>query len=372
MADYNFQRTSPHHDSSYVTATNMGKEEVQLLVQSNKRPAEKIEELRKKCIHLFEQINRKHQDLCEANGRMMYIQKELQSASTERDREKEKSSKLESLCREMQRRNKELTDMLDKIKDEEENKRLELSEKFDKATREVISKLEEHTQGRIALAKENSTLQNKLKTFLEQYEFRERHIEQLIRAKQLEKMLADTRVKQTEERIAIERQKAFEMEEQHRDAMTEQLSKNQELEAQIQEYNEKFRRLNSLVERNSDHIASMKAQMLELMKRNQSILQENDTVKCALKQATATITSYSEDCSSLKATLDLTRVQRDRLASLCRALQQEKTQMTEHNAQLNLRLTEAMQKGESSQAASTNDTKSHNPPQEKGSASKST
>eukprot|EP01132_Coremiostelium_polycephalum_P010832 gene10832-13276_t len=104
--------------------------------------------------------------------------------------------KLESLARELQKRNAHIIEEGKRLSNEEEHKRDLLSEKFSSSVKDLNSRLEEfHTQ-RESHSQHIELLQNKLKSFAEQFDIREKHFATILKAKELEKQLLEAKLKQ--------------------------------------------------------------------------------------------------------------------------------------------------------------------------------
>lgn len=88
-------------------------------------------------------------------------------------------SKLESLCRELQRQNKTIKDeSLSKIREEDE-KRKETQAKFQKSLNEIQTIMNENNDKNMKLKDENTEMANKFKFILEQYELRDQQMEKM-------------------------------------------------------------------------------------------------------------------------------------------------------------------------------------------------
>ncbi|KAF1336375.1 hypothetical protein FI667_g214, partial [Globisporangium splendens] len=91
-----------------------------------------------------------------------------------------------------------------RIADEEDQKRRELSTQFQKTIEEVSAKMDQQGKDYVASLKENESLQQKLKNFLEQYTVREEHFQKQLEAKDLTVQLADAKLQHQVELTARE------------------------------------------------------------------------------------------------------------------------------------------------------------------------
>jgi len=98
-------------------------------------------------------------------------------------------TKLETLCRELQKQNKAVMDDSKRVQTEEHAKRSELSAKFQDTIKDVSTKLDAQGEDRVKQFEENDALREKLKTFADQYELREQHFAHQLKTKDLEQQL---------------------------------------------------------------------------------------------------------------------------------------------------------------------------------------
>lgn len=103
-------------------------------------------------------------------------------------------SKLESLCRELQKQNKAIKDeSLSRIK-EEETKRKETQEKFQKSLGEIQMMMNENTEKNDKLKQDNLEMSNKFKYILDQYEQREFQMDKINKQMELVTQLNEAKL----------------------------------------------------------------------------------------------------------------------------------------------------------------------------------
>ncbi|KAB0339833.1 hypothetical protein FD755_024851, partial [Muntiacus reevesi] len=110
-------------------------------------------------------------------------------------------SKLESLCRELQRHNKTLKEENMQQAREEEERRKEATAHFQITLNEIQAQLEQHDIHNAKLRQENIELGEKLKKLIEQYALREEHIDKVFKHKELQQQLVDAKLQQTTQLI---------------------------------------------------------------------------------------------------------------------------------------------------------------------------
>uniref|UniRef100_A0A674AYP9 Taxilin gamma n=1 Tax=Salmo trutta TaxID=8032 RepID=A0A674AYP9_SALTR len=98
-------------------------------------------------------------------------------------------SKLESLCRELQRHNKTLKDDNTQRSREYEERRKEATLHFQMTLNQIEVQMEQHNTHNSKLRQENMELAQKLKKLIKQYELREEHIDKVFKHKEKQQQL---------------------------------------------------------------------------------------------------------------------------------------------------------------------------------------
>lgn len=115
-------------------------------------------------------------------------------------------SKLESLCRELQKQNKTIKDeSFSRIREEEE-KRKETQAKFQKSLNEIQTLMNENNEKNMKLKADNQEMTNKFKFILEQYELREQQMEKINKQMELVQQLSDAKIAKCEMESMAERE----------------------------------------------------------------------------------------------------------------------------------------------------------------------
>eukprot|EP00061_Rhincodon_typus_P005744 g25621.t1 len=103
-----------------------------------------------------------------------HLSREKDQLQSEHSRAVLARSKLESLCRELQRHNKTLKQEESLLRArEEEEKRKEVTKHFQDTLMDIQAQIDQHSQRNVKLCEENTELASKLKTVIEQYDTRE-------------------------------------------------------------------------------------------------------------------------------------------------------------------------------------------------------
>lgn len=115
-------------------------------------------------------------------------------------------SKLESLCRELQKQNKSIKDeSFSRIREEEE-KRKETQNKFQKSLNEIQVLMSENNDKNLKLKADNQEMTDKFKFILEQYELREQQMEKINKQMDLVQQLSEAKIAKAEIEAQAERE----------------------------------------------------------------------------------------------------------------------------------------------------------------------
>ena len=243
------------------------------------------------------------------------------TAITEQIKATAMKTKLETLCRELQRQNKQVFEDSKRVAAEEQQKRQDLSKKFHTTIKEITTKMEEQGEERMNQLKENETLREKLKNLAEQYQIREQHYATQMKAKDLERQLLEAKLKQQADIALQEALKAQAYKEQ-----IASLAKTEgELRNQLSLYAEKFEQFQDTLTKSNDVFATFKQEMERMTKTIKQREKENGALKKKSEQSDITLIELVEERNGLRKQLETAKAQKLKLESLCRALQADRT-----------------------------------------------
>ncbi|XP_070258844.1 gamma-taxilin isoform X5 [Myotis yumanensis] len=216
-------------DSQQGSECNRNKErtlgkEVLLLMQALNTlstPEEKLAALCKKYADLLEESWNVQKQMKVLQKKQSQIVKEKVHLQSEHNKAVLARSKLESLCRELQRYNKTLKEENMKQAREEEESRKKATSHFQFTLNEIQTQLEQHDIHNTKLRQENIELGEKLKRLIEQYTLREERIDKVFKRKELQQQLVDAKLQQTTELI----KEADEKHQREREFMTKKIKK---------------------------------------------------------------------------------------------------------------------------------------------------
>ncbi|CAL8093835.1 unnamed protein product [Calicophoron daubneyi] len=258
------------------------------------------------------------------------IRRERDQLQSDRNRLVLQKDKLETLCRELQKQNKVIQEENLARTRAEEDKRREVADHFQTSINAIQVQLNEYQNRNMELRKENQELADKLGQFIKEHEKREEHVEKVLQTRTLEVKLAEAKLNKSEclldqERIKSQ-QKVARMEKEAKlmkERMDMHLDLEKKLKDQIEFYKTKYQNFNKTVAQSNKLFDSARVEMDKLAKRVHQA--ECDVVewrgKWELSQQKL-VEVVKEHKKQIEETV-MARKQADRLAGLCRALQNE-------------------------------------------------
>ncbi|XP_078697994.1 beta-taxilin-like isoform X13 [Branchiostoma floridae x Branchiostoma belcheri] len=237
-------------------------------------------------------------------------------------------SKLESLCRELQRHNKAIKEESQRKMKEEEEKRREISSKFQTTLGEISTQMDDNRDRSLKMKEENMELCGKLKSLVEQYEKREEHVEKLIKQKDLERQLAEAKLQQATMMLAEEKEK-FLTEKQvllkenyaHRERSEQMAIQEENMKMQLKLYTEKFEELHKTLNQSNEVFNKFKTEMDTMNKRMKKLEKESFQWRTKWEKSNVTLLAMAEEKQTRDKELIMLRTKCGKLENLCRALQ---------------------------------------------------
>lgn len=292
-------------------------------LNSLQSPEEKLAALCKKYADLHEEHRVLQTSFKTQQRTMAMIMREKDQIQSEHTKAIMAKSKLESLCRELQKHNKIIKDESIKRAKEDDEKRKEISAQFNHTIGEIQSQMTDNSERNSKLRQENENLAAQLRTFIKQCEVRDLQVEKLHEQHELEKKLAEVKMNQAQAIIKEQEEKANKERELMLLKLAESGRKSQILEAQVNMFKERYDEFEQLHTRSNDTFQKYKTEMDKMTKRIKKLEKDGlqwknkweGTNKALIEQIEARGKAEKET---------LTYVQKsNKLESLCRALQAE-------------------------------------------------
>ncbi|XP_006003293.1 alpha-taxilin isoform X2 [Latimeria chalumnae] len=345
----------------------LGKE-ITLLMQTLNTlstPEEKLAALCKKYAELLEEHRTSQKQMRILQKKQSQLIQEKDHLRNEHSKAILARSKLESLCRELQRHNRTLKEEGVQRAREEEEKRKEVTSHFQVTLNDIQVQMEQNNERNSKLRQENSELAEKLKKLIEQYELREEHIDKVFKHKDLQQQLVDTKLQQVQELLKEaeekhQREKDFLLKETVESQRMCELMKQQEihLKQQLSLYTEKFEEFQSTLSKSNEVFTTFKKEMEKMTKKIKKLEKETTMYRTRWESSNKTLLEMAEEKTLRDKEFEGLQVKILRLEKLCRALQTERNDLSKKVHDLSLQV--GQQSGsvvESLQLASGNNTR---------------
>lgn len=298
-------------------------------------PEKKMEALAKKYIQLAADMKTTEGKLEDTEGKHKEAKREKEQLQNDFIKVNMAKTKLESLCRELQKQNKVIKEEIQKRSDEEDRKRRELSQKFQSTINDITTQMGENHKRNQQLKQDNTDLAQKLKGLVEQYEVREQHIEKVLKAKQLELQLCEAKLQQQTNILQEERQNHLkekhallsESLEQEKKKVEMLVKQEAELKGQLSLYTEKFVEFQSTLTKSNEVFATFKKEMDKMTKTIRKLEKESNTWKTRYENTNVSLVQMVEERTQKDNEISVQKGKVDKLEKLCRALQAERRKL---------------------------------------------
>ncbi|NXW00230.1 TXLNB protein, partial [Fregetta grallaria] len=315
----------------------LGKYLTTLLMQSLNKlntPEEKLDLLFKKYAELLEEHRAEQKKLKYLQKRQAQITKEKDQLQSEHSRAILARSKLESLCRELQRHNKNLKEETIQRAREEDEKRKEITNHFQGTLSEIQAQIEQQSERNMKLCQENTELAEKLKSIIDQYELREEHLDKIFKHRELQQKLVDAKLEQSQEMMkeAEERhqkEKEYLLNQAAEWKLQAKMLKEQEtvLQAQITLYSERFEEFQKTLTKSNEVFATFKQEMEKMTKKMKKLEKDTATWKSRFENCNRALLDMIEEKAMRSKEYECFVLKIQRLENLCRALQEERNEL---------------------------------------------
>ncbi|XP_064491371.1 alpha-taxilin isoform X1 [Pseudopipra pipra] len=317
-------------------AKGLGKE-ITLLMQTLNTLStseEKLAALCKKYAELLEEHRNSQKQMKILQKKQTQLVQEKDHLQSEHSKAILARSKLESLCRELQRHNRTLKEEGVQRAREEEEKRKEVTSHFQVTLNDIQLQMEQHNERNSKLRQENMELAERLKKLIEQYELREEHIDKVFKHKELQQQLVDAKLQQAQEMLKEaeerhQREKDFLLKEAVESQRMCELMKQQEthLKQQLALYTEKFEEFQNTLSKSSEVFTTFKQEMEKMTKKIKKLEKETTMYRSRWESSNKALLEMAEEKTLRDKELEGLQVKIQRLEKLCRALQTERNDL---------------------------------------------
>ncbi|XP_022430791.1 alpha-taxilin isoform X3 [Delphinapterus leucas] len=285
-------------------AKGLGKE-ITLLMQTLNTlstPEEKLAALCKKYAELLEEHRNSQKQMKLLQKKQSQLVQEKDHLRGEHSKAVLARSKLESLCRELQRHNRSLKEEGVQRAREEEEKRKEVTSHFQVTLNDIQLQMEQHNERNSKLRQENVELAERLKKLIEQYELREEHIDKVFKHKDLQQQLVDAKLQQAQEMLKEaeerhQREKDFLLKEAVESQRMCELMKQQEthLKQQLALYTEKFEEFQNTLSKSSEVFTTFKQEMEKMTKKIKKLEKETTMYRSRWESSNKALLEMAEE-----------------------------------------------------------------------------
>ncbi|XP_064412104.1 beta-taxilin isoform X6 [Latimeria chalumnae] len=311
----------------------LGKEATLLMQSLNKlnTPEEKMEALIKKYAELLEEHRADQKQLKLLQKSQALLSKEKDQLQSEHSRAILARSKLESLCRELQRHNKTLKEETLQRAREEDEKRKEVTVHFQTTLADIQAQIEQQSERNVKLCQENSELGEKLKNIIDQYEVRE-EFDKVFKHRELQQKLVDAKLEQAQELMKEaeerhQREKEYLLKQAIECTKKCQGMKEQELQLkkQLALYSGKFEEFQGTLAKSNEVFASFKEEMDKMTKKMKKLEKETAIWRTRFESCNKAMIDMIEEKTLRDKEYECLQLKIQRLEKLCRTLQEERT-----------------------------------------------
>ncbi|XP_072546449.1 taxilin beta b [Salminus brasiliensis] len=311
----------------------LGKEATLLMQSLNKlgSPEQKLEALIKKHAELLEEHRSDHKQLKMLQKKLLQVMKEKDQLQSEHSRAVLARSKLEGLCRELQRHNKTLKEETLQRCREDDLKRKEITTHFQNTLTDIQAQIEEHSNRNNKLCQENSDLAEKLKGLIAKYDQREANLEKVFKHRDLQQKLLETKLaqanavlKDAEEKHKLEKAHLLKQAAEAKLQVTLMKEQENDMKAQLALYSEKFDEFKGTVSKSSGVYAGFKQDIEKMSKKMKKLEKEANGWKSRFEGCNKTLVEMVADKVLKEKEFELFTLKTQKLEKLCRALQDER------------------------------------------------
>ncbi|XP_069751146.1 alpha-taxilin-like [Narcine bancroftii] len=314
----------------------LGKE-ITLLMQTLNTlstPEEKLAALCKKYADMLEEHRNTQKQMRLLQKKQTQIIQEKDHLRNEHSKAILARSKLESLCRELQRHNRTLKEEGVQRGRDEEEKRKEITSHFQVTLNDIQAQMEQHNERNSKLRQENMELAEKLKKLIEQYELREEHIDKVFKHKDLQQQLIDAKLQKAQELLkeAEERhqkEKDYLLKETVESQRMCELMKQQEvhLKQQLALYTGKFEEFQTTLSKSNEVFTTFRQEMEKMTKKIKKLEKETTMYRARWESSNKALLDMVEEKTLRDKEFENLQIKIQRLEKLCRALQTERNDL---------------------------------------------
>ncbi|KAF9411773.1 hypothetical protein HW555_009519 [Spodoptera exigua] len=241
-------------------------------------------------------------------------------------------SKLENLCRELQKQNKAIKEeSLLKIREEEE-RRKETQAKFQNTLSEITAMLQQNNEKNAKLRDDNISMSEKFKSVVQQYQLREQQVDKMAKQMALESQLSDAKMQKAslehqadKERLLAEMEQLKVTLAQYRAKIMELQGNETNLRSQLAVYTDKYDEFQSALVKSNQMFGGFKEQMDMMSKKIKKLEKESLSWKTRWETSQTALLDMCGERQAATERAAASARQLHHMQGLCRTLQAERT-----------------------------------------------
>ncbi|XP_077488401.1 alpha-taxilin-like [Amblyomma americanum] len=271
-----------------------------------------------------------------AERQVRQLSREKEQLQSECNRALLAKSKLESLCRELQKQCRTVKDeCLMRIRDEEE-KRREVASKFQTTLLDITAVLEENQSRSLQLKEENTQLAQRLKALIDHYDVWEKNVDNVLQQKELQVQVTATHLARAQAQLQQERQ-AFMAEKQmvlkqvsdSERKTAELVARESHLRQELSSHATKYEEFQGALTQSNQLFRNFKLDMEKMSKKIKKLEKETVQWKSRWEASNKALTEITAEKQSRDKELEAAQQRVGKLEKLCRALQLERNELSQ-------------------------------------------
>jgi len=206
---------------------------------------------------------------------------------------------------------------------DEEEKRTQLSNKFNDSVKDISVKLEEYNSQREQQTEHITLLQNQLNIYQEQYEKREKQVEKIIKAKELETKISEVKLKEALENSLKDQVKI----KAYQDTIEKLVKEEVELKLSNSQYQDSYTKLQEMIGKYTEILSGFKVDMEKMVKVNTTLSQDNKNLKTKSEKSDRALVELFNEKTNLLTKLESQTKQIETLKGLCQTLTNDRKEL---------------------------------------------
>lgn len=258
---------------------------------------------------------------------------------------------------------------------EDDLKRKEITTHFQGTLTEIQAQIEEHSSRNTKLCQENGALAEKLKALIAQYDQREANLEKVFKHRDLKEKLLETKLeqanlilKEAEGKHKLEKELLLKQVAEYKSQLNGLKEQETDMRSQLDMYSKKFDEFQGTVSKSNSVYSSFKQDMDKMAKKMRKLEKECHSWKTRFDSCNKSLIDMVADRTIKEKEFELLTIKNQKLESLCRALQEQRKNLSEkvQGAQPHIHTPEQTQKEGSEVQEAPIDQKEDHPAQNTG------